>query len=125
MYYTPESANFLETGSGTPTSTPQPLNFSGDGPYTTTLRIEVHDDMQSDPAGNIRVTLNEEPTPPASNYTVAGTPDNTAIVAVTDDDSLPLLTITAPTTGTAESARMVDFVIGASVDLGDRFPGSL
>ena len=83
-------------------------------------RIEVHDDMQSDPAGNIRVTLNEE-TPPASNYTVAGTPDNTAIVAVTDDDSLPLLTITAPTTGTAESARMVDFVIGASVDLGTDF----
>ena len=38
LYYTPESVNFLETGSGTPTSTPQPLNFSGDGPYTTTLQ---------------------------------------------------------------------------------------
>ena len=49
------------------------------------------------------MTLNEESTP-STTYTVADSPDNTAMVAVTDDESLPELTITAPTTGTAESA---------------------
>ena len=122
--YTPESTNFIETGSGTPTTTPNALDFMGDGPYTTKLLVEVHDDDQADPAGTIRVTLNEESTP-ATSYTVAEIPDNSATVAVTDDESLPLITITAPATGTAESAGSVNFVIGATTDLGDQLPSAL
>ena len=108
--YTPESTNFIETGSGTPTSTPSALIFTTDAPYTTKLLIPVHNDDQADPAGNIRVTLNEED-PAAATYTIAGSPDNTATVAVTDDESLPLITIAAPTSGTAESVGSVNFVI--------------
>ena len=118
--YTPESANFIETGSGTPTSTPSALIFTTDAPYTTKLLIPVHNDDQADPAGSIRVTLNEED-PAAATYTVASSPDNTATVAVTDDESLPLITIAAPTSGTAESAGSVGFVISATTDLGDNF----
>ena len=70
----------------------------------------MHDDEATEADGTIMVTLNEEDTP-ATTYTVAVAPDNAAEVNVTDDDSLPLLTITAPTAPTAESAGMVDFVI--------------
>ena len=120
LNYTPESTNFLERGSGTPTSTPNPLTFSTESPYTTKLLIPIHDDNQVDSAGTIKVTLNEESTP-ATTYTVAEMPDNSAEVAVTDDESLPVLTITAPTTGIAESATKVDFIIGATIDLGTDF----
>ena len=118
--YTPVSANFIETGSGTPTTTIPALTFTGAGPWVAPLDIPVHDDDVAEDDGTIMVTLNEEATP-ATTYTVAGTPDNAAEVNVADDDSLPLLRISAPTTGTAESAGMVDFVITTTRDLGDDF----
>ena len=118
--YTPESTNFIETGSGVQTSTVPALTFTGDGPYVAPLDILVHDDEVSEADGTIMVTLNEE-SPAAATYTVAIAPDNVAEVNVADDDSLPLLRISAPTTGTAESAGMVDFVITTTRDLGDDF----
>ena len=118
--YTPVSTNFIETGSGTPTITIPALTFTGAGPWVAPLDIPVHDDDVAEDDGTIMVTLNEEATP-ATTYTVAGTPDNAAEVNVADDDSLPLLRISAPKTGTAESAGMVDFVITTTRDLGDDF----
>ena len=118
--YTPESTNFIESGSGQPISTPNPIDFSGVGPYTATLPITVHNDGNAESDGTISVTLNEE-TVPATTYTVASAPDNSASVNVTDDESLPILTITAPTTPIAESDGEVDFVIHATTDLGNDF----
>ena len=118
--YTPESSNFIESGSGQPISTPNPIDFSGVGPYTALLPITVHNDEDAESDGTISVTLNEE-TVPATTYTVASAPDNFASVNVTDDESLPILTITAPTTPIAESDGEVDFVIHATTDLGNDF----
>ena len=113
LNYTPESANFIESGSGTPISTPNPLIFGGDGPYTTKLLIPVHDDDQADPAGSIQVTLLEESTP-ATTYTVAESPDNTATVAVTDDESLPVVSIVADSGEIAENAGPAMFNLTAT-----------
>ena len=66
------------------------------------------------------MTLNEENIP-LSNYSVAASPNNSATVNVTDDDSLPLLRISAPTTPIAESAGSVNFVITSTIDLGSNF----
>ena len=118
VYYTPESANFMQTGSGIETFTT--LNFTGNGPYTAPLAITVHDDETRERSGVIRVTLNEESTP-ATNYTIAASPNNTATVSVTDDDSLPLLTIASPTTPVAESDGSIDFVITTTSNLGADF----
>ena len=118
--YTPVSTNFIESGSGAQTTTPTPLMFTGAGPYTAPLDIPVHNDDVEEADGMIMVTLNEED-PAAGTYTVAGSPANSAEVNITDDDSLPLLTISAPTVGTAESADMVNFVITTTTNLGSDF----
>ena len=118
VYYTPESTNFLQAGSGVETFTS--LNFTGAGPYTAPLALSIHNDEFSENNGTIRVTLNEESIP-TTNYTVASSPNNSAIVNVTDDDSLPLLRIAAPATPTAESAGFVDYLITATTDLGSDF----
>ena len=112
--YTPLSADFIESGSGTPTS--DPLVFSGNGPYTAPLEIDVFEDATKSQDGSIMVTLNEE-TIPASTYTVATQlSDKRASVSVTDYESLPLLSIAAPSTPVAENivGGMVDFVITAT-----------
>ena len=70
--------------------------------------------------GTISVTLNNE-TVPATTYTVAPSPDNTASVSVTDDDSIPTLSITAPTTPTIETAGIVNFTISATTNPGTGF----
>ena len=120
VYYTPVSTNFIQSGSGQRTPTPTSLTFSGNGPYTAPLEIEVHNDDIKESDGTIIVTLEEESTP-GTKYTVAEAPANSDSVAVTDDDSLPLLTITAPTTPVAESDGMVNFEISAETNLGTSF----
>ena len=118
VFYTPLSYNFLQTGSGVKTFSR--LDFSGLGPYTAPLSIPVHDDDKSEYDGVISVTLNEETTP-GTSYTVATAPNNRAIVSVTDDDSLPLLTISAPSAPVAESSGAIDFTVSSIINLGSNF----
>ena len=118
IFYTPLSPNFLQTGSGVQTS--QKFVFAGAGPYTTTLSFAVHDDEVSESNGAISVTLNEESVP-ATNYTVASAPNNAAAISITDDDSLPLLNISAPTSPIIESAGSINFVVATTIDLGSNF----
>ena len=106
VFYTPTSSDFIQFGSGVKTSSL--LTFSGNGPYTATLAIPIHDDTTSESNGPIQVALHEESTP-ATSYTVAASPNNSASIQVIDDDSLPLLSITAPTTPCIESAEAVNF----------------
>ena len=120
LNYTPLSTNFIETGSGIQTSTPSPIIFSGIGPYTATLPITIHDDDVSESNGTIRVTLNEESSP-ATTYTVAASPENFATINVTDDDSLPILSIAAPTTPISESAGSINYIISATSNPGTNF----
>ena len=116
--YLPESANFLSTDiAGNPQSTPTPLEFFGTGPYFATLSVAIDNDTVAEANGTIRVTLQEEDIP-GTTYTVASSPNNTAIVNVVDDDSLPLFTISAPTDPVPESDGHVDFTILADANLG-------
>ena len=80
----------------------------------------VHDDDVSESNGTISVTLNEE-TVPATNYTVASSPNNSASISITDDDSLPTLNISAPATPIIESAGSINFVVATTIDLGSNF----
>ena len=111
--YTPVSTNFIETGSGSPTTTVPALTFTGAGPYTAPLEITVHDDTNIESNDTIRVTLNND-SPLNNTYTVAPPDNNFAEVMVKDDDTLPLLTITTPTNSIVESAGMIDFTITAT-----------
>ena len=88
----------------------QPLAFSGDGPYTTTLEVTLDDDEIAEANGRITVTLNEE-NQPGTTYRVANSPNNSAFVEIIDDDSLPLLAILNPTSPIVESAGQVIFGI--------------
>ena len=116
--YLPESANFLGTGmSGNPQTTASPLEFSGLGPYTTRLAVAIDNDTNAEVNGPIRVTLQSEDIP-GTTYTVANSPENTAVVNVIDDDSLPLLTITAPLNPTPENEGQVDFTITTETNPG-------
>ena len=118
VFYTPTSDNFIESGSGTKTF--NTLNFSGEGPYTAPLPISVHDDSESEDNGTISVTLNEESSP-GSTYTVANSPDHSATVTIIDDESLPYLSISAPTTSISEGFETADFVISTTANLGTDF----
>ena len=116
--YLPQSANFLSSDlAGIPQVTANQLEFSGAGPYTATLIVPIHDDNIVETNGSIRVTLQEEDTP-GTNYTVASSPNNTAVVNVIDDDSLPLLTISAPSNPTPENNGQVNFTISTAANVG-------
>ena len=118
--YTPVSTSFLGENLTGVKVEDYTLTFTGNGPYTAPLPITVDDDGTAESNGTISVTLNNE-TIPATTYTVAPSPDNTASVSVIDDDSIPTLSITAPTTPTIETAGIVNFTISATTDPGDRF----
>ena len=120
LNYTPTSVNFIQAGSGVPTSTTSPIIFRGIGPYTATLPITVHDDEASENNGTIQVTLNEESTP-ATTYTIAPSPNNSASTSIMDDDSIPQLTISAPTTPVLESTGKVDYVLTTTINPGTNF----
>ena len=100
--YTPVSANFLPAGMSGNKVENHTLRFEGDGPYTATLPVNIHNDEIKDTNGRINVTLNQKAT--ISGYTVAGAPRDEAFVTVRDDDSLPTLTIAANETQYAENA---------------------
>ena len=70
--------------------------------------------------GTIQVTLHEERSP-ATTYTVAASPNNTASITVADDDSLPILSIAAPTTPISESSGSVNYTISATANPGTNF----
>ena len=124
VFYTPVSTNFIQAGSNEKTSKPLTFAGSASGPYTATLEIDIHNDEMEESEGTIEVTLNEESTP-ATTYTVIApdptTPENTASVTVSDDDSVTLLTITGPASPVLESANSVDFKITATDVLGNGF----
>ena len=117
--YLPESTNFLDSNiAGNPQTTRSPLEFSGVGPYTTTLFVAIDNDTVAEANGSIRVTLQAETTP-GTSYTVASSPNNTAVVNVIDDDSLPLLSISAPANPVPENDGQVDFTILADANPGN------
>ena len=85
--YTPVSANYLADGvSDTPVLN-HPLTFSGDGPYTAPIEVDVENDTIGEVAGEITVTLNQRT--PIAGYTVLKDMGS-ASVTVTDDDGITL-----------------------------------
>ena len=89
--YTPVSANFLESGSGTPVDTDSPIRFQTSGAvYTATLPVTLHDDGTPEKNEYLMVTLNDR-----TGYTVGETA--TASVHISDNDApIPSLTIAGP-----------------------------
>ena len=103
--YTPVSANFLADGTTGVEVTNHTLTFTGEGPYTADLPITVASDTVAEANGVIMVTLTQRAAVSGSipGYTVAAAPNNSAIVEVRDDDSIPTLTIVADETSFAEN----------------------
>ena len=59
--YQPESTIYLASGiTGTRQQTPNQLNFSGNGPYTTTLTVDFNSNTTKDGNNRITVTLLEQ-----------------------------------------------------------------
>ena len=92
LNYSAQSTNFFESTSTSVKVVNYPITFNGNGPYTATLPVDIHNDEFAESDGIISVTLEEESTP-ATNYTVtAPSPNNTAEVTVYDDDSPKTIT---------------------------------
>ena len=91
------------------------LDFTADKTEAP-LPIPIVSDSTPEVNGSITVTL-EADSPANMTYSI-GT-SNSATVMVNDDDSLPVLTITGPTTPVAESVGSVDFVINTNKELGE------
>ena len=91
------------------------LDFTEVVKHQHPLAIDIASESDTETNGSITVTLEDESTRLEPTYTVGASPDNAATVNIIDDDSLPLLTILAPTvTCCRECRRMVDFVIMTS-----------
>ena len=109
-----ESANFI-ANEGDDKS--QSLDFT-DNATEASLEIPIVNDTDSEDSGTITVTLINDLSP-RQRYDVAAPPNNRAIINVNDDDSLPQLTIADATTGTPETAGMVNFTVTTTTNPGD------
>ena len=116
IHYLPESTNFLDSeDTGVKQSTAQPLGFSqrdeGD-PILATLRVPIDNDSIKEANGTIKVTLQDED-PAEVNYKIRATNYHATINVEDDDAKVPVLIVTAPTTGVAESVGSADFTVTA------------
>ena len=88
------------------------LDFSN-GATEATLSIPITNDSNTETNGTITVTLIADTANPATYY-VASSPDHTAEVRVIDDDSLPVVEITATNGAVAESTGTANFELTAT-----------
>ena len=92
----------------------QTVDFSGDNKKSH-LVIEINTDEESEGNSIITVTLKAQP----GNLTNAdynlSFPNSPAMATISDDDSLPLLSIADVQNPTAENAGSVNFIVTASV----------
>ena len=120
--YLPVSARFLPAGVSNveqTTSQSQPLSFTAvdaDDPTNTRVRaplsLPIHNDETVEANGTFMVTLRPEgPTP--LNYLVHPTNNSATIDIIDDDAPIPILAITAPAGGAAESDDEVTFTVTA------------
>ena len=119
IYYLPESAGFLPDGiSTTQQMTAQALTFTQattDDPITTTLSVTLHDDEIAELNGTLKVILQSEPN--ADGNYVVNSANNSATINVEDDDAeIPVLVISGPSGGTAETEDTVEFTVTAYDD---------
>ena len=93
----------------------QTVDFSGDR-KDSYLVIPIESDTKEEGGSVITVTLEAQP----GNLTDAdydlASPNTPAMATISDDDSLPLLSIAEPANPTAESTGSIDFVVTASVE---------
>ena len=84
----------------------------------TEARISIPIDNDSDTDGTLTLTLRNDDSNPIK-YTPALAPKNAATVNIEAEETLPLITISGPTTLTVESTGIVNFIVTATTDLGD------
>ena len=115
--YTPESNDYLVAGASGVKVENHLLEFKGDGPFTATLPILVHNDVNVEETGSIKVTLNQKAPVPSTGsipgYTVAPATENEATIAVYDDDGLPVITMVTDNVDVIEREEPVMFELMA------------
>ena len=91
IQFTPEGTAFI-SGSGMKVTNYPAVSFEKNdwtGKYEGFIEIDIVDDQLKEPNGNVTVTLNSEAT--LTNYSVGTT--NSAMVAVTDNDPIPIISV--------------------------------
>ena len=120
--YLPVSENFLPDGvSNVEQTTPQSqlLSFTSvdandptNTRATATLNVPLNNDDVAEANGTLMVTLQPEGQFP-SNYTVDGTKNSATIDIIDNDAKIPVLALSAPAGGVAESDDEVTFTVTA------------
>ena len=104
-----ESQNFIANeGTGKTTS----LDFSSDTKEVM-LPISITNDSDTETNGSITVTLTADIADPIK-YTVATAPNNSAVINVVDDDSLPTISILANSGSAKETDGTAHFILSTS-----------
>ena len=91
-YNVTETEDFVATANKG-TNKPASLDFSN-GAKEATLAIPIINDTQKEDNGTITVTLIADTASPIT-YLLAPATDNEAVVAISDDDSLPVIEVMA------------------------------
>ena len=119
VYYTPtqpsQGGDFLGGSLSSERTTSVELDFEGG--TSAMLEVPIASDDQTESDGSISVTLEDDQNRVGGQlvitYSVAADPNNRGTVAVTDDDSLPMVSIVADNGETAENARTAQFMLTA------------
>ena len=109
LYDLAESQNFIDNEGTDLTET---LNFTN-GATTDTLSIAIAEDSNPEDNGTITVTIKPDNADPIT-YLVATDPNNSAVVNVVDDDTLPLILIAENNGEVVESVGTATFELTAT-----------
>ena len=110
IYDLAESSDFIADGINLITN-PR-LDFTG-GKKEVTFSVTVTNDELPEDNGTVTMTLKPDSSNPI-NYTVAASPDNSAVINVLDDESLPIVSIMADNGDVGEHLGQADFTLTAT-----------
>ena len=108
-YTLAESQNFIANEGPNKTGS---LDFTN-GATEATLPIAITNDSDIEANGTVTVTLTADTQDPATYY-VASSPDNSAIINIIDDESLPLISILAASGEAIENSSFARFKLSAT-----------
>ena len=119
VYYTPtqpaQAGDFLGGSLTSESTTSVELDFEGG--TSAMLEVPIANDDHPEANNSITITLEDEQNRGGGQlvitYSVADVPNNSGTVAVTDDDSLPIISIVADNGETAENAGPAQFTLTA------------
>ena len=118
IHYLPVSTNFLSTSVSNTAQNNDQLVFTqanSDAPIVATLSVPLDSDDTKELNGTVQVTLQNDD-PVGTDYTVNATNNNATVNIEDDDAEIPVLVISGPAGGVAESVGNATFTVTAYSD---------